>query len=38
VSGSNFNPQNISYIPAVEIFTFLDLDQNETLSKGFADL
>jgi len=27
-SDSNFNPRNIQYIPAVEIFAFLDLDQN----------
>jgi len=27
-SGSNFNPRNIKYIPVVEIFAFLDLDQN----------
>jgi len=26
-SGSNFNPRNIKYIPVVEIFAFLDLDQ-----------
>jgi len=28
VSDSNFNPQNIKYIPAVKIFVFLDLEQN----------
>jgi len=28
VSGSNFNPQNIQYIPAVKIFAFLELEQN----------
>ena len=28
--GSNFNPQNIQYIPAVKIFAFLDLEQTET--------
>jgi hypothetical protein len=28
LSGSNFNPRNIPYIPAVEIFAFLDLGQN----------
>jgi hypothetical protein len=28
VSGSNFNPRNIPYIPEVEIFAFLDLRQN----------
>jgi len=27
-SDSNFNPRNIQYIPVVEIFAFLDLDQN----------
>ncbi|MBW2130827.1 MAG: hypothetical protein JRH13_15885 [Deltaproteobacteria bacterium] len=27
-SGSNFNPQNTKCIPAVEIFAFLELDQN----------
>jgi len=26
-SGSNFNPRNIPYIPAVEIFAFLELEQ-----------
>ncbi len=26
-SGSNFNPRNILYIPVVEIFAFLDLNQ-----------
>ena len=26
-SDSNFNPRNIQYIPVVEIFAFLDLDQ-----------
>jgi len=26
--GSNFNPQNIQHIPAVEIIPFLDLEQN----------
>jgi hypothetical protein len=34
VSGSNFNPRNISYIPVVEIFAFLDLEQNLTFFKG----
>jgi len=28
VSGSNFNPRNIPYIPAVKIFAFLELEQN----------
>jgi len=28
VSGSNFNPRNITYIPAVKIFAFLGLEQN----------
>jgi len=27
-SDSNFNPRNIQYIPVVEIFALLDLDQN----------
>jgi hypothetical protein len=27
-SGSNFNPQNIQDIPVVEIFAFLELEQN----------
>jgi len=26
-SGSNFNPRNILYIPVVEIFAFLELEQ-----------
>jgi len=26
-SGSNFNPRNIQYIPLVEIFVFLELEQ-----------
>ena len=26
-SGSNFNPRNIQYIPAVKIFAFLELEQ-----------
>jgi len=26
-SGSDFNPQNIQYIPAVKIIAFLDLEQ-----------
>jgi len=26
-SGSNFNPRNIPYIPVVEIFAFLELEQ-----------
>jgi hypothetical protein len=28
--GSNFNPRNTPWIPAVEIFARLDLDQTET--------
>jgi hypothetical protein len=28
VSGSDFNPQNNQCIPAVKIFTFLELEQN----------
>jgi hypothetical protein len=27
-SGSNFNPQNIQYIPPVKILAFLELEQN----------
>jgi len=26
-AGSNFNPRNIQYIPVVEIFAFLELEQ-----------
>jgi len=33
-SGSNFNPQNIQYIPVVKIFAFFDLDQNWAFFKG----
>jgi hypothetical protein len=36
-SGSNFNPRNIQYIPAVKIIAFLDLDQNWTFFKGLKD-
>jgi hypothetical protein len=35
-SGSNFNPRNIQYIPAVKIIAFLDLDQNWKFFKGLA--
>jgi len=34
-SGSNFNPRNIQYIPVVEIFTFLELEQKLPFFKGF---
>jgi hypothetical protein len=37
-SGSNFNPRNIQYIPAVKIIAFLDLDQNWTFFKGLLVL
>ncbi|RLC30254.1 MAG: hypothetical protein DRH37_05765 [Deltaproteobacteria bacterium] len=33
-SGSNYNPRNIQYIPAVIIFDFLDLAQNRLFFKG----
>jgi len=33
-SGSNFNPRNILYIPAVEIFAFLELEQKLQFFKG----
>jgi len=35
-SGSNFNPQNILYILAVEIFAFLELEQKLPFFKGLA--
>jgi len=35
-SGSNFNPRNIQYIPVVEIFTFLELEQKLPFFKGLA--
>jgi hypothetical protein len=34
VLDSNFNPLNIPNIPGVEIFVFLDVDQNRTFFKG----
>ncbi len=34
VSGSNFNPQNTSRMPAVKIFAFLDLDEKSWFSFG----
>jgi hypothetical protein len=34
VSGSNFNPRNIQYIPPVKIFAFLALEQNGAFFKG----
>jgi len=38
-SGSNLNPQNTQCIPAVKIFAFLGLEQNQTFFKGiFHDL
>jgi len=33
-SGSNFNPRNIQYIPAIEIFAFLELEQKLPVFKG----
>jgi hypothetical protein len=33
-SGSNFNPRNIQYIPAVKIFAFLELEQKLPFFKG----
>jgi hypothetical protein len=33
-SCSNFNPQNIQYIPLVKIIAFLDFDQNWEFFKG----
>jgi len=33
-SGSNFNPRNIQYIPVVEIFAFLELEQKLPFFKG----
>ena len=34
-SGPNNNPQNIQYIPMVEIFTFHELEQKLPFFKGF---
>jgi len=36
VSGSNFNPRNIQYIPVVKIIAFLELDQNWAFFKGLT--
>ncbi len=33
-SGSNVNPRNIQYIPVVEIFAFLELEQKLPFFKG----
>jgi hypothetical protein len=33
-SGSNFNPRNIPYIPVVEIFTSLELEQEAPFFRG----
>jgi len=38
VSGSNFNPRNIQYIPVVKILDFLELEQNKHLSKVSASI
>jgi len=35
-SGSNFNPRNIQYIPVVEIFAFLELEQKLPFFKGLV--
>jgi len=34
VSCSNFNPRNIQYIPVVEIFAFLELEQKSAFFKA----
>ena len=34
LSGSNFNPRNIQYIPVVEIFAFLEREQKLPFFKG----
>jgi hypothetical protein len=36
-SGSNFNPRNIQYIPAVEIFAFLELEHKLPFFKGLFE-
>ncbi|MDP2646346.1 MAG: hypothetical protein Q8P24_15515, partial [Desulfobacterales bacterium] len=38
VSGENFNPHNTQCIPAVKIFSFLELEQNLTFFKGLSSL
>jgi len=38
VSGSNFNPRNILYIPVVEIFAFLELEQKLPFFKGLESI
>ena len=35
-SGSNFNTRNIQYIPVVEIFAFLELEQKLSFFKGLT--
>jgi len=37
-TGSNFNPRNILYIPVVEIYAFLELEQKLPFFKGLATL
>jgi len=37
-SGSNFNPRNIQYIPVVEIFAFLELEQKLPFFKGLKNM
>jgi hypothetical protein len=36
VSGSNFNPRNMQYIPVVEIFAFLELEKKLPFFKGLT--
>jgi len=36
VSGSNFNHRNIQYIPVVDIFAFLELEQKLVFCKGLV--
>ena len=36
VSGLNFNPRNIQYIPVVEIFALLELEQKLAFFKGLV--
>jgi hypothetical protein len=35
-SGSNFNPRNILYIPVVEIFAFLELENKLPFFKSLS--
>jgi hypothetical protein len=38
VSDSKFIPRNITYIPPVKFFVFLELEQNLTFSNGLNDV